>query len=367
MPADKIKQPPKVVQSKLKLLGEGSFGCVVSHPLECSGKEIIVSTKHNPNMKQVSKLFYEKNKFENEVRLGRMVKKIDPSEKRILVPIKGCEVSRRTIHKPSNINAISKCENLASITSTQNITKSSIYDNTLALNKIWQLTMPYAGKEFDTSLKKYKNPISVRSLAKIILPLFEALVMLKEKRMVHQDIKNANVLIHNRKAILIDYSLMLPFDDIYVENNYNRLKRRYRPFPPEYFMASIIIKHKSDFKHMKSMEVKESITERYKNHLENIQHYFAPYYTLNELYELSNYGSLMIIALSNYKKFVEFADKIDIFSVGTMLTDSYDLIATPFSHPDYIVLMRGILHPDPRQRMSAEDALALCKKIANGI
>jgi len=366
MPAGKSKAP-KLIQSRLKLLGEGSFGCVVSHPLECSGREVVISAKQRHNVKQVSKLFYDKEKYENEVQLGKLVKKIDPSEKKILVPIKGCEISRNTIQKPANINAISKCENLASMTSTKNISKSPIYDTDLALNKVWQLTMPYAGKEFDTSLKKYKNPIPVRSLAKMLIPLFEALVLLKERNMVHQDIKNANVLIQNRKAILIDYSLMLPFDKIYQEDNYNRLKRRYRPFPPEYYMASIIMKHKNDFKHMKSTDVKISIIERYKNHLENIQHYFAPYYSLNELYELSNYGSLMVLALSNYKKFVEFTDKIDVFSVGTMLTDSYDLIATPFSNYDYIMLMRGILHPDPRQRMSAEDALALCKKIASGI
>lgn len=351
-------------RSKLKVLGEGSFGCVVSHPLECSGKEIFVSSKKDPTKKQVSKLFYEKQKYQAEVKLGRLVKKIDPTEERIIVPIKGCEVSRKTLYKPANANAISKCENLASLTSTGSSKPSHLYESELPLQSIWQLTMPYAGKEVDKVIQRYKHHITTRSFMKMMTPLFEAVVMLANRRMVHQDIKIGNVLIHDKKAILIDFSLMLPFEEIYQEKNYNRLKRRYRPFPPEYYMASIIIKHKADFKRMKPAEIKSSIAERYKNHLENIQSYFFPYYSTSELFELSNYGSLMITALSNYKKFVDFADKIDIFSVGTLLADVHDLLADPLSNTEYVSLMRGILHPDPRQRMSAEEALELCKKIA---
>lgn len=294
-----------------------------------------------------------------------MMKKIDPSEERILVPTKGCEVSRKTLYKPENVNAISKCENLTSFTSTGAKKTSHLYESQLPLQSVWQLTMPYAGKEVDQVLERYKNPVSVRLFMKMMEPLFEALVMLKNRRMVHQDIKVANVLIHKKKAVLIDFSLMLPFEQIYQEKNYNRLKRRYRPFPPEYHMASIIIKHKDDFKKMKPAEIKANIVERYKNHLENIQSYFFPYYNTNELFELSNYGSLMVLALSDYKKFVEFADKIDVFSVGTLFADVHELLADPLSNTEYVMLMRGILHPDPRQRMSAEDALELCKKIAS--
>jgi serine/threonine protein kinase len=346
----------KKTPSKLRVLGEGSYGCVVSRPLECSGKETIISTKKGK--KDVAKLFYENDKYAAEVRLGKLVKEIDPSEERMLVPKKGCAIARKTLYKPENIGAIAKCENIKSITSVNNTSYGSNTEN------VWQLTMPYGGANVEEVLQRYKARISVRSLAKMMVPLFEALVMLKEKRMVHQDIKVDNVLLHHRKMILIDYSLMLPFEDIYKESNYYRLKRRYRPFPPEYYMVSILMKHKSLYKGMSRRNVMEDIADRYKAHLEKCQYYFFPYYTLNQLMEESNYGSLSVMVQSDYKKMREYTDKIDIFSVGTLITSVHEHISRPMSNPDFVELMRGILHPDPRQRMSPEDALALCVRIA---
>ena len=230
--------------------------------------------------------------------------------------------------------------------------------------KVWQLVMPYGGIDIDYALEKRKNKISVHSLAKMIMPIFEAVVLLNKKREVHQDIKVENVLVHKSKAILIDFSLMLPYSKIYTLSNYNKLKRKYKPYPPEYYLASLMIKHVDEFKKLKSEEIKTYIIDHYKAHLERIQSFFYPYYTLNQLIEESNYGSLIIEVIKNYKILEQYIDKIDVYSVGTLLSDISSFINHPLSNTDFITLMRGILHPDPRQRMSSQDALILCRHIA---
>lgn len=369
LPVEKQEKPEK--SEKLKKLGEGSFGCVVSRPLQCSGVETIISSKADMDKKQVSKLFYEKNKYENEVRLGKLSKKIDPSEERILVPSFACAVTKDTLNKPANINAISKCENLASISSISNLNNSETISSFNYKNKshympqkVWQLVMPYGGIDIDYALEKRKNQITVKSLAKMILPIFEAVILLNNKREVHQDIKVENVLVYKSKAILIDFSLMLPYNKIYTPSNYNKLKRKYKPYPPEYYLASLMIKHAEDFKKFKSEEIKAYFIEHYKNHLERIQSFFYPYYTLNQLIEESNYGSLLIELKNNYKILEQYVDKIDIYSVGTLLSDISSFINHPLANVEFVKLMKGILHPDPRQRMSSQEALTLCRHIA---
>ena len=65
------------IRSKLKKLGEGSFGCVVSHPLRCSEKEEVITKKNRDASNQVGKLFYDKRDYKGEVRLSKLVRKID--------------------------------------------------------------------------------------------------------------------------------------------------------------------------------------------------------------------------------------------------------------------------------------------------
>ena len=352
--------PPKV--AKLKKLGEGSFGCVVSRPLECSGKETMITTMDEGKKRQVAKLFYEKDKYQNEVRLAKLSKSIDPSEEKILVPTYACSVSKKTLNDPMNVSAISKCENLASI----NNASSYLYGEKGSPSpaKVWQLVMPYGGTDIDAALERRKNKISVRSIARMMLPIFEALVLLRDKQEVHQDIKAENVLAYKTKAILIDFSLMLPFKKIYAPKNYNKLKRKYRPYPPEYYLASLMIKHSNDFKALRSQEVRDYMMKHYKEHLERIQSFFYPYYTLTELLEESNSGSLVVMVMKDYTRLEEYADKIDVYSVGTLLADITPFISNPMSNDAFVSFIRSILHPDPRQRMGPEDALAMCRTIA---
>lgn len=351
-------------RTKLKKLGEGSFGCVVSHPLKCSDKEIMITKKKSSDSNKVGKLFYDKRDFLEEVRLSRLVRNIDPSETKMLVPTSACSVSKNTMEKSDNINAIMKCEKITDKGSSDkffsNSKRSTIPD------KVWQIKMPYAGMDIDKALEKRKDGITIKAFAKMLIPLFEALVLLKNSKMVHQDIKISNVLAYDGKARLIDFSLMLPFKDIYTENNYYRLKRKYRPFPPEYHLSSLVMKFESNLKEKQTIDtVKKDIIKRYLLHMERIAHYFEPFYQYNELVHDTSYVMLLPIMIKNMDRMSQYADKIDVYSVGTLVSELSTLyVKHPLKNTAYVSFVRGILHPNPILRTSPEDALEQCKNLS---
>ena len=350
------------IRSKLKKLGEGSFGCVVSHPLRCSEKEEVITKKNRDASNQVGKLFYDKRDYKGEVRLSKLVRKIDPSETKLLVPTSACAVSKRTMEKPENVNAIMRCEKI-----TNKGSEYQYYSNTdrsTIPNKVWQIKMPYAGSDIDKAIEKYKNGISVKSFLKMLVPLFEALVLLKNSKMVHQDIKISNVLVYNRKACLIDFSLMLPFKDIYTRNNYYRLKRKYRPFPPEYHLASLVMKYEGEIRGKKYTldTITMDLLDKYKHHLDKLSHYYEPFYTSKEVINIAGHDTLLPMIIKSMDSMQQFADKIDIYSVGTLMAEISSLyINQPLKDKKYVEFVCGILHPDPRLRTSPEDALEQCK------
>lgn len=341
-----------VRMSKQKKLGEGSFGCVLSRPLRCSGKETKISDKVGPN--QVAKIFYKKDSYETEVNLGKMVKKIDSSEKNILVPIGACPVAAEILQKPENREVLTRCEVLSSssISSLQQSSQPKF---------LWQIKMPYAGQEIDLYLEKKKKPIPVGEFAKMMLPVFRAVALLEEHKMVHQDIKVNNVLVHRNKAILIDFSLMMPFGKIYMPSNYPRLKRKYRPYPPEYYMAAVRMHYKDLLSKSSPEYASGFLALHYNRRLEAMQYYFYPYYMLAEIQAMSNHEFFQKLPLKDY---VQFAHKVDVFSLGTLCASLHRQLENPMNHPEYMQLMRGLLHPDPRKRFGPREALALCEKIA---
>lgn len=356
----KSKGTAETDKSILKKLGEGGFGCVVSRPMKCSGAEQMITSKKHTDRKEVGKLFYEKRHFDEEVRLAKLVKKIDPSEEKMLVATSGCAVAKNVMENPKNVKAVSKCE---TISKRDELSMSDEYSKeTIIPNKIWQLKMPYSGVELDIALEKYKQGITVKALMSMITPLLEALILLKRHKLVHQDIKKYNVLVYKKKAVLIDYSLMIPFEDVYTMKNYGHLKHRYRPFPPEFYLTSLVMKYGDD---MNKKEMKQYVLDKYKEHIIKLAPYFHPYYTQDEVIAITDQLTMLPLIIKNPKNMKEYVDKIDIYSVGTTLAHVTQYIKPSTMSTEFIQFMRGILYPDPHQRTSPEDALEMCKKLSN--
>jgi serine/threonine protein kinase len=199
---------------KTDILGEGSFGCVVRPPVLCdSDKKKISKTKSD-----VGKLFVSAKDFKKEVATAKIVASIDPNGDKLLTPSEHCETSLKSITDPS---VTWNCEALREL------------GGVVGDKRIYQLMMPYGGERLDDYLKAHKP--SHKEFIQLMIPVMEAIVQLKKHKYCHQDIKVSNILVTpSQKAIVIDYSLMVAFKDIYKKPNRHYLRHTYLPYPPEY-------------------------------------------------------------------------------------------------------------------------------------
>lgn len=195
---------------RTEILGEGSFGCVVSPPIPCeSNKKNISKTKS-----EVGKIFVDAKDFKKEVATAKLVAKIDPTGKNLLTPSEHCETSTASVRDPS---ITWSCEALRGS----------------GKGRLYQLMMPYGGERLDEYVKKHKP--SRMEFLRLMIPVMEAIVQLQQHKYCHQDIKVSNILVTpEHKAILIDYSLMVPFNDVYTPSNRHYLRHTYLSYPPEY-------------------------------------------------------------------------------------------------------------------------------------
>jgi serine/threonine protein kinase len=190
------------------VLGEGSFGCVVKPAVPCSGPVKRISKR---GKSEVGKIFVDAEDFNKELQAAHVVSRIDPSGETILVPSEHCK---------THVN-----EDIA--TSCDAFRKNHTREG-------YQLLMPYGGIRLDQYVAD-RGTISVKDFIILMLPVAEGIVKLEKHRYCHQDIKVANILVTpQHKAIIIDYSLMKPFKEIYKKTNYHYLHHTYFSYPPEY-------------------------------------------------------------------------------------------------------------------------------------
>jgi len=156
---------------KGELLGEGSFGCVFRPPVKCTAnvkpisntaakeaqkKKVSGSAKHKP---AVGKVFFDHRDFTKEVKMAKVVAKIDPVGKNILVPTSSCESTREEV---LNHPAGSSCE------------KQSELPYMSLTAPVYQLTMPYGGMRLDHYVADHK--LSPKQFLHIMVPVIEGVV-----------------------------------------------------------------------------------------------------------------------------------------------------------------------------------------------
>lgn len=195
----------------MDVLGEGSFGCVVRPTVPCTNKKHhIADTKS-----EVSKLFASVEDFEAEVKTAKVISKIDPKGKVMLTPSAYCKTSFSSFPNPM---ALLRC---------------SAFNDHPTDEPIYQLMMPYGGMRLDHYVSHMT--LSVKQFLSLMLPVAEGIRMLEKKKYCHQDIKVSNILVTpEHRAMLIDYSLMKRFRDIYTPGNKHYLRHTYFSYPPEY-------------------------------------------------------------------------------------------------------------------------------------
>lgn len=342
------------------VLGEGGFGCVIQPSLPCdkksSSKAMTFSsneTKYKDKAKAtrskradntVSKLFANKRDFMEEVVASRKVASIDPAGELMLLPTKGCKVSKNALKK--NV-AVRSCENIDR-----------------HVQNVYQLHMPYGGTRFDQYVKMMMmtKPMTPTELLRLMTPLFKALVLLEKRKMCHMDIKHGNVLIRpsDNHPIIIDYSLITPYKHIYSMDNIRTLRHAYFPYPPEFqiFYADAI----------QEQDAQERVIKNLKSWGQSRYRLYCKYISQKELgTTVSKVARSLGSLLSEKKKawLDEYCNRIDIYSVGIMIVEvseylDYSLKDVSFSFKRFI---KRLIHPDVTKRITPQQALDFVERI----
>lgn len=336
-----------------KYLGEGSFGCVLTPEIKCKGKETVIhKSKGAKNF--VSKIFIDKNYYTKEVNASKILKKVDPSGKNILLPYKTCEVSTTDIYKN---NEAMQCEEL------------SYYKNN-PKHHLYQLIMPYGGIRYDTYFKK--NRPTLKDFFHISKPLFEALILLEKKSICQYDIRGANVLVgSNNKAIVIDHSLIIPYKKIYMASNLRRLKKAYYPYPPECIVYYQIYTQQDSLSTFLYTQFDESTHSYGETRYNAYASFIDPGYIKDALTTMhtsfknivTKYENANVSTYQNklYKFITPYANRIDIYSVGMLIVTIFQYInytgVSKNIKDDFVQFIKKLIEPNVFKRYTPTEAI----------
>ena len=357
------KRNSNINRSNEIYLGEGSFGCVLTPEIKCNGKETIIN-KASKTKKMVSKIFMNKEDYEQEVKASKIIKKVDNTGKNILIPYKNCEVKSEDIFKN---NQAYKCDKLS-------------YKN--KLQNLYQLIMPYGGTRYDEYMKQ-NNP-TLKEFMYTSEPLFKALLLLEEKHICHYDIRGANVLVGStNNAIIIDHSLIITYEKLYNSKNLRRLKKSYYPYPPECIIYYQIYKYKANTDNFISTQFDESINsygekryEAYKLFISNEQIDDALNTVTAKLVSIVNINAHNKEEIKEtayqrelYKFMSRYANRIDVYSVGMLIVTVYLYIdysgVSKNVKEEFKTFIKQLIDPNVFKRLSPLEAYEHFKKIYN--
>ena len=207
-----------------KLIDSGSYGCVITPPI-CQKSDISMTIISYTDKKEndISKLFKKERAFYKELELIEKVQMIDP-DSIFTTKLKGANF----INKESINQQVIDC--------------LSAKDPSVTYPTYGQIILENGGVRVD----RYDS-ISYRDFLDKFKIFIEGMLKIQTNGLVHQDIKPGNVLISDQKISLIDFGLMTDENSVFVKDNYKLLNYMNYPFyPPEFFMASIMLNQSSN-------------------------------------------------------------------------------------------------------------------------
>lgn len=263
-------------------LGSGTYGCVFTPPLECSGNDGIIN---NGKSKHVGKVFLNKHAFQDEHKSFKFMNYfVDPKSEFTVPMTASCVVKPTTMNAPTD-----KC------TTFKGTERQIIYPN--------------HGNDLLMYAKNNRGNVKAFfKLIKALAPIFKGLETMARAQVVHSDIKPANMLYNSvqKRVVLIDYGLVTTFNDILGPVHNSVKDATYQYFPPE-------------FKLVKNRKTVPKLVELLdKAHRGKAREFFD---TLD--INISNELSRLVDC---NKKTLIIPDKIDVYSLGIAIAEIMHLM-----------------------------------------
>ena len=303
------KSRHRFTNNNINLLGSGTYGCVISNPI-CNKNYIIKEyiPYNDIDNNDIGKIYKkgdldDKESFNDELSILLKIKKIDPFNY-FTVKLKAA------FNFYGNIIAQEK----HLLTSLKVKVNNSIINETF-----YQIILENGGVHLD----KF-NKISYKKFLKLFKKFLQGMIKLNENKLVHTDIKPDNILITKTKINLIDFGCMIPAKVLYNDEHNFRLSAYYSVYPPEFFIASILLKCKNNISKKldnilnimikRNYFDKKNISEFYKKiYYSGIQKFIKHIKSQN----LTNYNDIFTEKL---------ALQSDIYSLSFIISNFYHII-----------------------------------------
>jgi len=226
MLAGNFKSSDFIKSNKKKILGKGTYGCVISPPLKCLG-DVLKPKQSDPDYAEkikeytkltsglVSKLMLPEE-AEKEFQTTRIVSSFDPDSTYLIYPVRICDVNPDDLFKNKEkteyIDAIQTCIN----NDYNPLNMQNDEENIFLPENAKLLYYRYGGKEI---FKLNLNPNQIFLLFTNVLHLLNGVNTLHQNNFVHMDINNKNVIVQKNNLLprLIDFGLSIKIEDYFTK------------------------------------------------------------------------------------------------------------------------------------------------------
>jgi serine/threonine protein kinase len=272
-------KPPKKNAAKsgsepaeIRYVAQGTYGCVMRPAASCKGDGSIVT-------EGVSKIFAKEEYQQEEVRFQNTIAALDPHGEYTVRKLDECRINAAQLPK----DELAKCRNLSAHPGSAHF---------------WQIIYAYGGDDLHHLLKSDPS-ITFEEVFRGMASVFKGLGMLEKKRMVHQDIKPANLLFNKGtgKCYLIDFGLLTEGKAIFKSANGFALSYDYDYYPPEYKLYSAYFDQSDE---STSSRIGLFDEETIRDHVDAIPWVFDPDRRKDVVPEMLDYVEYV---LSNYIQF----------------------------------------------------------------
>jgi serine/threonine protein kinase len=334
--------------------GQGSYGCTFAPPPTCVNEVSVSKKAKGIRGKKLGKVFDSQAAVDQEWKIAEVMSRVDPNQEFFLYPVSKCTTSLADVKKDSEALSCS-------------------YTHRTRPTSLAMLIMKKGGEPLVDYI--YRSRTNIPKFVEIMIPVMQGLQKLARHGLVHHDLKFDNILYNatEKDTKIIDFGLMVRKIEAFDWSKNLYLFSDYWLHPPEYRILQYV----------SSGTLLTTTKDDARRIFQKNMHLLNTRFSSNDRYTLHDYILSQVFTYCDYEKeFVDYmldvckketregavafmakhAGKIDMYSLGITMAylSMYLHTANDGQHIQvmYKELLQGLLHPDPRKRMSPSKALS---------